>query len=892
MSARSVHPVTSSIPRASIATMSEQAVEQAVALLTQGEIVALPTETVYGLAGCALDPIAVAKIFEAKERPHFDPLIVHLPNKEWLPKVTLPFSNPHQTKVLEALIDKFWPGPLTILLPRNREVIPDLVTAGSPSVAVRLSAHPAFAAVVQAFGSPLAAPSANRFGRISPTTAAHVVEELGERIPFVLDDGPTPHGVESTIVSIEETAGSEVAVRILRNGPITAEMLSSAVDCPIVERDFEDSFVTAFTDVGAAAPGQLPSHYAPQTPVTILKTGQSKEKTSGACGLLAFRKDQPPRDVAEYDAVEFLSDDGDLRQAASRLFAALRELDHANVKRIFVEEVPKDGLGKAIMERLKRAEAKRPVETSPPVNTKTAAGVVGIAVMCSRVLGLIRDQTFAYLFGAGSGMDAFLTAFRAPNLLRDLFAEGALSTAFVTTFSKKIATEGDASAWRLANKMASLTVIFMSLVSILGIIFAPQLIAILGGGFSPEKVELTVTLTRVMYPFILLVSLAALVMGMLNAKHVFGMPAMASSFFNLGSIIGGVGIGWYLDPHFGTRALMGLAIGTLIGGFLQFVVQLPALWKAGYHFHFDLQWRDKGVADILRLMGPAVIAASAVQINVLVNASFASFQGDGAITWLSFAFRLMQLPLGVFGVAIATVTLPLVSRCAALGNTTEFRSTLAQAMRLAFFLTIPSAVGLICLAQPIIGLLFERGRFSHNSTIQTAGALQFYALGLAGYAGIKVLAPAFYALDARKTPMVVSFIAIGVNVILNLFFSTTLGWGHRGLALSTSITAIINFCLLYFLMRQKVRRLETIAFTRILVKLLVASAVLAAVCWFGTTVLLQNYFHEPAVTKTLLLFTVIIAASASFFATCYVLRIEEMRQIVDIFRKRFQRLMK
>src|SRR5881275_1964573 len=208
-----------------------------------------------------------------------------------------------------------------------------------------------------------------------------------------------------------------------------------------------------------------------------------------------------------------------------------------------------------------------------------ATGVVGIAILCSRVLGLIREVVFAAMFGASRNMDAFLTAFRAPNMLRDLFAEGALSTAFVTTFSRRIATEGDTSAWRLASKVATLTVVFMSAIVVLGIIFAPQVIAVLAPGFAPEKAELTILLTRIMFPFILLVSLAALLMGMLNARNIFGMPAMASSFFNLGSIVGGVAFCYWLDPqpewrhpHFGERGLVGLALGTLLGGLLQLLV--------------------------------------------------------------------------------------------------------------------------------------------------------------------------------------------------------------------------------------------------------------------------------------------------------------------------------
>src|SRR5947208_1117604 len=220
-----------------------------------------------------------------------------------------------------------------------------------------------------------------------------------------------------------------------------------------------------------------------------------------------------------------------------------------------------------------------------------AAGIVGMAILSSRLLGLIREMVFAGLFGAGRNLDAFLMAFRLPNLLRDLFAEGALSTAFITTFSKKIAVEGDESAWRLANKVATLTAVFMSMVTLLGIVFAPQLVDLLTWwSWSPDKTALTILLTRIMWPFMLLVSLAALVMGMLNAKHVFGPPAMASSYFNLGSIIAGLAIGWWLDPHFGSRSLTGLAIGTLTGGTWQLVAQFPSLRHVGYRYCADFQW--------------------------------------------------------------------------------------------------------------------------------------------------------------------------------------------------------------------------------------------------------------------------------------------------------------
>src|SRR5438270_732804 len=506
-----------------------------------------------------------------------------------------------------------------------------------------------------------------------------------------------------------------------------------------------------------------------------------------------------------------------------------------------------------------------------------ATGVVGIAILSSRLLGLIREMVFAGLFGAGKNLDAFLMAFRLPNLLRDLFAEGALSTAFITTFSKKIAVEGDQSAWRLANKVATLVAVFMSGITLLGIVFAPQLIDLLTwGAWSPDKTALTILLTRIMWPFMLMVSLAALVMGILNAKHVFGPPAMASSYFNLGSIIAGVAIGWWLDPHFGARSLIGLAIGTLIGGAWQLAAQFPALHRVNYKYHPDFQWRDPGVRTVLTLMGPAVIAASAVQVNVLVNSGFAARLGDGPVSWLNIAFRLMQLPLGIFGVAVGTVALPLVSRNAAVGDIPGFRSALAHALRLVMLLTVPAAIGLMILARPIIAVIYQHGRFSSFATDQTAGALQFYAIGLTAYAAVKVLAPAFYALDRRYLPMLVSMLSILTNLALNWFFLVRLKFDHRGLALSTSIVALTNFLLLYIMMWRYSGRLETGRMIVLLAKLAVAGAVLGLISWFGLAFISPSL---PLWHKALNLGGVIMAAGVAFFAVAFLLRVEELHEV-------------
>ena len=526
--------------------------------------------------------------------------------------------------------------------------------------------------------------------------------------------------------------------------------------------------------------------------------------------------------------------------------------------------------------------------SSERLNAK-AAGIVGLAILSSRLLGVVREQVFAALFGGGRLMDAFTIAFRIPNILRDLFAEGALSTSFTTVFTKTTATQGDGAAWRLANKVCTLAVIVLSAITVLGIAIAPWLVSLLAPGFDPEKARLTVTLTRVMWPFIVLVSVAALAMGMLNARNVFGMPAMASTLFNLGSIIVGVGLGWWLDPSFGPRALLGLSIGTLVGGALQLCVQIPPLWRVGYAYRPDFLWRDEGVRSILRLMGPSVIAASTTLVNVTVNSIFASDLGDGPTYWLNIAFRLVQLPLGLFGVALGTVALPLLSRMAVAGNFQAFRSELARGMRLAFLLTIPATIGLMMLAEPIMSVLYQHRKFTAYDAAEAAGALRYYAIGLAGYAALKVLVNAFYALDRRKTPMLVSFGAVALNLLLNWFFTWHLGWGHRGLALSTACIAVTNFALLYLLMYRHLRRFETRALITLVAKVVLSCGVLGLICWLSARGPLAHWATQPLWPKLATLLATIAVAGGLFVACATLLGIRELRDLFQVLGRRLGR---
>ena len=472
-------------------------------------------------------------------------------------------------------------------------------------------------------------------------------------------------------------------------------------------------------------------------------------------------------------------------------------------------------------------------------------GVVSAAVFSSRILGLVREQVFATCFGAGRELDAFVTAFRIPNLFRDLFAEGALSAAFVSTFTQEEARHGEVAAWRLANLVVNALALIVASVCLAGIVWAPEITRAIAPGFEsiPGKAALTSHLTRIMFPFLLLVALAAVAMGILNTRNRFGVPAAASTFFNLGSIVGGLGCTWWLapgylstlgahassiDPALTERAITAMAIGTLIGGLCQLLIQVPSLLRVGYRYRPLLSFRDPSLRQVLRLMAPATIGAAAVQVNVFINSNFASYLGDGPVSWLNVAFRFMQLPIGLFGVAVGTVALPSLARHVASGDTGALTRTLRQSLELIAALCVPAAVGLAIFGVPIVGLVYEHGRFGHADTVAAADALMAYALGLAGYAGIKVLAPAFYALGDARTPMLVSLLSIFVNLTLNWTLVHVLGLGHVGLALSTSAVALGNCGLLYVVLRRRIGPLAG-GFGWTLVRIVVAAAIMGGV---------------------------------------------------------------
>jgi putative peptidoglycan lipid II flippase len=496
----------------------------------------------------------------------------------------------------------------------------------------------------------------------------------------------------------------------------------------------------------------------------------------------------------------------------------------------------------------------------------------------SRVTGLVREIVMARLFGAGFVYDAYLLGFRVPNLTRDLFAEGALSSAFVPIFSQTLAQKGRKEAAVLSNLVATVLILMVGAICLLGVIFSPALVDLLAEGFHqvPGKFELAVHMTRVMFPFLLLVALAAQAMGVLNACNRFAVPALASTFFNIGSVTFGLILGYALAPWLHIDPITGMAIGVVLGGALQLAWQIPSLRAEGFTFRPSIDWSNPGLRKIITLMGPAILGNAAVQINVMVNTNFASrIPGNGPVSWLGYSFRFMQLPLGLFGVAIASATLPSISRSAGAGNFEEFRRTLSKSLGMDFLLTVPSSIGLVVLGRSMIGAIYQGGKFHASDTEQTALALSCYAVGLAGYSALKVLNPAFYALHDARTPMIVSLISIGVNYATATALLRTTGLGHAGLALTTSAVAIVGAVLLFAILRARIGGIYGRALASSIVRITAASAVMGGAVWLSSHGI-QQWLGSGRLGRLTDLSLSIPLGLVVFYAACRLLRIPEL----------------
>ena len=499
----------------------------------------------------------------------------------------------------------------------------------------------------------------------------------------------------------------------------------------------------------------------------------------------------------------------------------------------------------------------------------------------------MREVVLAAIFGAGNAMDAYNVAYRIPNLVRDLFAEGAMSSAFVPTFTRHLTTAGKESAWRLGNHVINALFLITAALVVLGIVFAAPLVELFAGAYRsvPGKLELTVFLTRIMLPFLTFVAIAAAFMGMLNSLHRFFIPALSPAMYNVATITCALALVPVM-PALGMPPIAAIALGSLLGGFLQLAVQWPVLRREGFAYRPMLDWRDESLQRVLLLMGPGTIGLAATQVNVFVNTVLATGEGTGAVSWLNYAFRLMYLPIGLFGVSIATATLPVVSRHVAQQDTAAARGTIADGLSLMLMLNVPATVGLMVLATPISRVIFERGAFTAADTAATAVALQFYAIGLIGYSVVRIVSPTFYALGRARVPVMVSVATVVVNAALNIALVRVMG--YRGLALGTSIAALFNASLLMILLRGQLQGLEGRRVADSFVRIVIASAVMGAAtvavdraigAWLPAGVLIAEIGY----------LAVTIGASLAVLAgAAHVLHIKEFREgMALVLRKRF-----
>ncbi len=465
---------------------------------------------------------------------------------------------------------------------------------------------------------------------------------------------------------------------------------------------------------------------------------------------------------------------------------------------------------------------------SEKVKVAKAAGVVGAATLASRVMGYIRDMVMSWAFGTSATADAFYVAYRIPNLLRELLAEGSMSAAFIPVFTETLTKGTRDEARHLANSVFARLLVILAVLTGLGILFAPQIVGVIAMGWKAkagdEKIALAVSLTRTMFPYLLFIGLAALAMGMLNSLRSFLAPALSPVMLNVMIISSVLGLAPFLSSR-----IHAAAVGVLLGGLCQFLVQVPGLRRQGMLLRPQFRAPHPAVGRIGRLAAPIVASSSVTQVNILVGTVLASFLATGSITYLFYAMRFIQFPQGIFGISLATAILPTLSTQAARKEMEEFRSTVSYGLRLVFFVMFPAMVGIITLRVPIVNLLLEHGRFNHQSTLGTAEALLFYAVGLWAFAGVRIVSQAFYSLQDTRTPVMIAVLAVAVNIMLSVYcvFRTTLGAG--GLALATSVAAMLNLGLLTVMLRKKIGRMDGGRILGALIRIIPASAAMGCI---------------------------------------------------------------
>ena len=512
-----------------------------------------------------------------------------------------------------------------------------------------------------------------------------------------------------------------------------------------------------------------------------------------------------------------------------------------------------------------------------------AAGVLGSATILSRVMGMVRDIVVARLFGAGMATDAFFAAFQIPNMLRRFFAEGALTAAFVPTFSETLVQEGEEKARELANLCFTLLTMLVALITLLGILFSPLIIKLMFPGFAavPGKFELTVLLNRVMFPYLFFISLVALCMGVLNTVRHFFTPAISTVFLNIAMILAAL----LLRPFF-HYPITALAVGVLLGGLLQLLLQLPVLWSKGFPIHPRFGFNDPKVKKIALLMLPATLGVGVYYLNITVGNILASLLPQGSVSYLYYAQRLFEFPQGVFTVSVAQAVLPAMSRQAAEGDLEAMKDSLNYGVRLTLFVTIPALVGLAVCSEALMTLLFMGGQFDYTMAQQSARALIYYSSGLSCVALVRVLAPAFYALKDTKTPVITAFISFVLNLGFSLWLMVPLK--HGGLALASSLAALGNMLLLFWLLRRKTGLLGGRRMLRTALSAVTASLPMGLVAWWMTG-LINWSLPGQKLLKTAGLSGVVLSALLIYGLFSYLFRSEEAIEFMGSVKKKLRR---
>lgn len=512
-----------------------------------------------------------------------------------------------------------------------------------------------------------------------------------------------------------------------------------------------------------------------------------------------------------------------------------------------------------------------------------AAGVVGAATFLSRIFGFIRDVVIAAFFGASMSSDAFFVAFRIPNLLRRLFAEGSLSVAFVPVFTEYLTRKGRAEAFDLARAAIWVLSIIVAGVAVLGVLFSPLVIRVIAPGFvdEPLKFALTVNLTRLTFPYIFFICLVALSMGILNTLGHFAAPALAPVMLNLAMI----GAAFLVCPHLETP-VYGLAYGVLLGGLLQLILQIPFLIKKGVFFWRRAGLRHPGLKKVGRLMLPTIFGAAVYQINILVGTLLASLLPEGSVSYLYYADRLVQFPLGVFAIAMATAVLPSISRQAAKKDYRGVEETFGHAIRQVLFITMPAMVGLIVLREPIVALLFKRGAFDLYNVQLTAQALLYYGVGLWAFSAVRVVVATFYALQDTRTPVRMAVISVVANIILGVILMRYLA--HGGLALATSLASMLNLALLLAALSKRLGRLDLGQIGRSALKTVLCSLAMGVAVWLVAAAIIPGL--EGGLMPLLLgLAGTILAGMVSYAGFAYLVKNNEMAMILEAARRGIKR---